>query len=192
MEPKTKYKSYPYYSYKSSNISLKGKNKPGPITNSDILEDSTTYCTTEDVDDMYNDILRPNLVEKMHFKILNEGQWKHLYDIYSGKAIIRKRYRKRLNSDLVPELYFLKINPIILPKPDNFELKKIYNSLPIYASKRWTFAELKERILKIYNGPNMLKYDLCYISLYKQLQNPTTHGVGGGRVHFSNRPFTKC
>lgn len=158
--PKAKHKSF-YYFLQSAEWS----EKSGPITNEDILENPDTYCTSDDPSDIYNCVLRPNVINNIDYKLINTQQWEFLYSRYSGVPIKRLKCQKHKYSPLVPEIHFQKINVIILPEKESFCLSNQISAKTLYISKHSTFNDLKERIVKVFNS-SKYKYNLGAIRLW--------------------------
>jgi len=170
---KPKFQSYPYYANQTPKESMKGKEKPGPITNSDILEDPANYYTSDDPDDMYNVVLKPEQRERLDYKILTDKQWEFLYSRYGGVPIKREKYKAEYYAHYQVEVYFQKINLSILPDRSEFDSTKIIPPKPIYAGKRWSLTQLRERLVKVLNSPKYsLKLNVSKIRLWKM--DPTT------------------
>ncbi len=168
---------YPYYSSQPKEP-MKGKERPGPIANADILEDISTYYTSDDPEDIYNTVLKPEQRERIDYKILGDKQWEYLCSRYKGTPIKREKYKPDYYSYFQVEVYFQKINLIILPPRDSFNSDKVVPPKAIYASKRWTLSQLRERIVKVLNGPRYgYKLNVGKLRLWKMDPTVTSEGL---------------
>ena len=142
-----------YWNKEPEDEKQKGRVFPGPITNDDILEVTEDYYKSDDAKDIYNTILKPEMRERFDYKIMNAKQWEYLYNKYKGVLIEREKYKPEHYIYYQVEVYFQKINLILLPKKDEFDVEKITKEKPIFASKRWTMQQLKERVISVLNLP---------------------------------------
>ena len=131
---------------------LKGHNKPGPIKNEDILEGAKPFYISDDSDDIYNVVLKPELRERQDFKFISQKQWEFLEKIYTGVPIRREKYKSEYSISFQIEVSFQKINLIIFPHKDNITAANFIPEKPLYCSKRWNVDKLKERIAKVLNS----------------------------------------
>ena len=104
-----------YYNNYEVKEFYKGKEKPGPITNEDILEDRVKFYTSEDPEDIFSNVLKPEQRERIDYKILNQKQWEFLHSLYQGLKIKREKIKSEFYQTYRVQVYFQKVNLIILP-----------------------------------------------------------------------------
>ncbi len=131
----------------------KGKSRPGPISNDDILEDPAKLYASNDPEDMYNVALRPDMREKADYKLLNRRQWEYLHGIYQGNPIRRERCGVAADPVSRIEVHFANINLIVLPNRSEFAIDKILPEKHMCCGHRWTLSQVKERIARILSVP---------------------------------------
>jgi len=143
-----------YISYNRESEEEKNKPRahPGPITNEDIIDSDECYKSNES-DDIYNLALKPDMRDRFDFKILGKEQWDGLFGKYGGVPLKRERYRPEFYAFNQVESTFQRLNLVILPNKDEFDMEKITKAKPLHASRRLTFKDLKLRIMKILNDP---------------------------------------
>ncbi len=142
-----------YYSIYPMESETGKREHPGPLDNKDIIEDKEDFYKSDDKDDIYNLVLRPERRERIDYKIINDKQWEFLFARYGGTSIRREKYRPEHFSFIHFEVYFQRINLVMLPPRETFDPEKLARDKPLYASKRWTLPQLRERIVKVLNTP---------------------------------------
>eukprot|EP01022_Parablepharisma_sp_SALTPOND_P022621 TRINITY_DN460_c0_g1_i1.p1 TRINITY_DN460_c0_g1~~TRINITY_DN460_c0_g1_i1.p1 ORF type:complete len:1219 (+),score=142.94 TRINITY_DN460_c0_g1_i1:187-3843(+) len=126
---------------------------PGPIDNTDILDNTQDFYKSSNPEDIYNVLLKPEMRERIDFKIINDKQWDFLVRRYGGTPIKREKFKQEHFSFVQVEVYFQRINLIVLPSRDDFVPEKVAKEKPIYASKRWPLEKVRERIVNVLNEP---------------------------------------
>ncbi len=123
------------------------------MTNVDLIEASEDFYRSDDPKDLYNMVLKPELRERIEYKLINGKQWDYLQQKYGGVALRREKYRPEYYAFYQVEVYFQRINLTLLPARDNFEVEKISKEKAIFGSKRWTLRQLKDRIVSVLGLP---------------------------------------
>eukprot|EP01022_Parablepharisma_sp_SALTPOND_P003287 TRINITY_DN1130_c0_g1_i1.p1 TRINITY_DN1130_c0_g1~~TRINITY_DN1130_c0_g1_i1.p1 ORF type:complete len:1249 (+),score=175.71 TRINITY_DN1130_c0_g1_i1:191-3937(+) len=147
-------RSFMYMNYRADAEEEKSKPRehPGPITNADIIDTDECYQSGEP-DDIYSSALKPDMRERFDFKVITKEQWDYLYGKYGGVPLRRERYKPEYYAFYQVESTFQRMNLIVLPPKDEFDVERISQEKPLYASRRWTFQQLRDRIVKILNQP---------------------------------------
>ena len=129
---------------------------PGPMTNDDIISKEECY-TSDQPKDIYNIPLADNARENHEFKVLNKAQWEYLFKRYEGIPLKRYSYKLSDHPFLQVDNKFVKLNLTILPPRDEFDIEKLTPKKPIYVGINWTLKEVRNRLIKVLNGP---RYDM--------------------------------
>jgi len=153
---------------KIENITTQSSRKhPGPIQNADIIDFDLQFYKSE-FDTIFGVILKPELRERVDYKIINSKQWEFLQEKYGGCAIPREKYKPEHFSFTQVEVYFQRLNLIILPNRSHFSIESIIKEKPIFTSKRWTFSQMKQRIIDVLNEPHYgFSFSMDHIRLWK-------------------------
>eukprot|EP00826_Nyctotherus_ovalis_P052313 TRINITY_DN6611_c0_g2_i1.p1 TRINITY_DN6611_c0_g2~~TRINITY_DN6611_c0_g2_i1.p1 ORF type:complete len:1153 (-),score=374.80 TRINITY_DN6611_c0_g2_i1:62-3520(-) len=146
------YRVYSYMDASAHEEAKKPRSHPGPITNEDIIDEEECYKSS-DKDDIYNCALRTNARERFDFKVITKGQWDYLFGKYGGVPLRREVLKIDYSSYKKVESVFQRLNLIILPPRTSFEIDSITPEKPLHASYRWTYLEVKDRIIEILNQP---------------------------------------
>ncbi len=137
---------------KSEVLPGKGRDRPGPINNEDILDDPAKYYLSDDADDIINTPLRPEMKERIDYKILNAARWDFLYSHYGGRPIRRYRYKPEFYTYFTVEVYLHPLNLVVLPPKDRFSLLAVLPQKIMLCSKRWTVSETKKKMARVLGG----------------------------------------
>eukprot|EP00826_Nyctotherus_ovalis_P051615 TRINITY_DN6456_c0_g1_i6.p1 TRINITY_DN6456_c0_g1~~TRINITY_DN6456_c0_g1_i6.p1 ORF type:complete len:1112 (+),score=393.75 TRINITY_DN6456_c0_g1_i6:120-3455(+) len=156
-----------HFAYYDNETNLERKH-PGPITNKEIIDETKDFYKSSDLEDIYNTILKPEMREHFEYRIINEGQWNLLFGKYGGVAVKREKFRDEYSSFMKVEVYFHRLNLIVLPDRDDFDLRKISLEKSLFCSKRWNLGRVRERITNVLTDQRYgFKFELEKFRLWK-------------------------
>jgi ubiquitin carboxyl-terminal hydrolase 4/11 len=167
--------------------------QPGPIYNSNIIEDQELPLVRGDA------ILKDNLTEEDDYIIVNKEIWAYLSTIYGGVEILRKGIKnidKEEDSDLSEfaiEVNLIKIYVFEVPRENKRDYYEVFQ-----ASRNWTFQEVKDRIcaasnikdeIRIWKIDKPENLDKFYIELENEWKKYSTLRVDGELFKDLNIPI---
>ena len=94
----------------SFKFDLSKKVPPGPI-NEDILKNQDQfYCMKGKEEGMYDIVLKDQLNERVHYKIIHKDKWDFFYSRYGGIQLMRNMYKmSQYSSWYKAEVYFKEV-----------------------------------------------------------------------------------
>lgn len=127
------------------------KSSPGPMNNEDVVSKEECY-RSEYENDIYNVAVVSGARIGFELKVLTREQWEYLYRRYGGVALKRRLYKPEGYNFWQVDSGFVRLNLVVLPARDEFEVGNIRASKPIYVGSDWSLKEVRDRIIRVLNG----------------------------------------